>query len=480
MMSCKKELFASIVGDQNVVDRIADASEYTANNMFIEGETPELYVRINSGEELESVIQAAGRERVPVVLVSSDGPHNKGGVVPQAKGAAIVDMRSMNRILSINGQQRMAVIEAGVTYEQLQPELAKHGLQMPFMLAPKHGKSVLASLLDVEPRLNSMHQWNYMDPLRCIEVTWGDGYRMMTGAAAGGDGLEKQWEKQNWQIDGGGPMMIDYYRLVTGAQGSMGAVSWASVRCERLPNLHKMYMAASNDMNALIGFVYKVLHLRYSDELFLLNRDSFFSIMGGSDHEIPEWIALVGIAGREICGEERVSAQTLDLLDIAKADGLELSAQIGTYSGEEVLAKVTAPCEEGRYWKNNGRESFADLFFMTTLNQAPEFVACMKAMTRKYGFGEDALMAYVQPVHQGVSCMCEFVVPYERDKRDNAAALFTEASAAFAKTGAYYSRPYGQLAEIQIGGDEMTSRTIWNLKGIFDPYGIMNPGKLVK
>jgi hypothetical protein len=130
-------------------------------------------------------------------------------------------------------------------------------------LAPKSGKSVLTSVLDMEPRLNALHQWNFIDPLRCTEVVWGDGNRMFTGEAGGGPlDIEKQQESQRWQVSGTGPMMLDFYRLLTGSQGSMGIVTWASLKCEAASPLHAMHLAPAAKLEDLIDFVYRVIKLR--------------------------------------------------------------------------------------------------------------------------------------------------------------------------------------------------------------------------
>jgi FAD/FMN-containing dehydrogenase len=44
--------------------------------------------------------------------------------------------------------------------------------------------------------------------------------------------------------------------------------------------------------------------------------------------------------------------------------------------------------------------------------------------------------------------------------------------------GAYYSRPYGDWARLQINKDAVSADTLKKLKGIFDPNNILNPGKL--
>jgi hypothetical protein len=77
-------------------------------------------------------------------------------------------------------------------------------------------------------------------------------------------------------------MMLDFYRLLTAAQGSMGIASWASLKCELLPRIHRMYFAVANKLESLIDFVYRVIRLRFSDELLIVNSSYLASLIGES------------------------------------------------------------------------------------------------------------------------------------------------------------------------------------------------------
>ena len=140
-------------------------------------------------------------------------------------------------------------------------------MELSSPLAPRAGKSVLASVLDMEPRLNSLHQFNFVDPLRCTEVVWGDGNRMFTGDAGMSPmDLARQWKAERWQVSGTGPMMLDFYRLLTGSQGTMGIVTWASLKCEVKASIRKLYIVPANAIEDLVDFVYRVIRMRFSDE----------------------------------------------------------------------------------------------------------------------------------------------------------------------------------------------------------------------
>lgn len=318
--------------------------------------------------------------------------------------------------------------------------------------------------------------------MRCLEIIWGDGHRMFTGDAAGGPmDLEKQWEKQNWQTNGPGPMMVDYYRLLTGSQGTMGIAGWASIKCDVRAKVHYLDFVASDDIDKLIEFMYDIIHIRFSDELLLVNRRCLESVVGKTG-DIPNWIVLVGTAGRDVCAAEHADGQRQDIRELAAARGLEMQPQLGKLDGTQVLKQISSPCKKHSYWKTAGKGASADIVFETTLDKTYELIEHALLSIQQARESVDDVMVYIQPRHQGASCACEILIPYnpedEHEKSLAALAYAGAINAVFVK-GAYFMRPYGTLmTALQLGADDVVTETTTELKKIFDPAGIMNPGKL--
>jgi len=319
----KSEL-AKIIGAEKVFDDAKTLALYAKDRSFAKSITPECVVKVSSGEEVEKLVKWANETKTPLIPVSSGAPHFRGDTVPSVPQAVIVDLSGMKKVLNINKQHRMAVIEPGVTYGELNKALAKQGMMMSTCLAPRATKSVVGSLLEVEPRLNSNHQWAFTEPLRCTEVTWGDGNRMYTGEAGGAPmNLEEQWKAEKWQVEPVGPMMLDYYRLLTMAEGTMGIVTWASVRCELAYQIHKMFLVPAAKEEALLDFVNRVNHFRFGEEFFILNNAQLASLVAESAEEIaslrqmlPQWVACVGIGGRDLLPADRAAQQEADIAEM--------------------------------------------------------------------------------------------------------------------------------------------------------------------
>jgi FAD/FMN-containing dehydrogenase len=483
-----QDLLVRIVGAKNVYEGPSVLAQFSQDKSFEKPIMPQSIVKPHSVEEVVSVVQWANRTKTPLIPISSKAPHYKGDTVPGVPNAVIVDLSEMKRILSINRTHRIAIVEPGVTYAELIEALKKENLSISMPLAPRSGKSVMGSILETEPRLNALHQWCNLDPLRCAEVTWGDGNRMFTGeAGASALNLEGQWKENKWQWEPAGPMMLDFYRLLTGAQGTMGIVTWASVRCENMPQAHKGYLVPANKLEDLIDFSYRVLRLRFSDEFFIMNNTQLAYLMSENQRDVallksklPPWSAFVSIAGREFLPEEKVAYQEEDIQDIAGQYSLQMLPSVGGVSGEAVLDKATKPCGE-KYWKETYKGAFTDLFFSTTLDQTPGFMQKMNELASAEGYSVSDIGLYLQPENMGTSYHCSFTLPYCADRPDSAAQakrLFEKASGEFAKMGAYYFRPYGIWSKLQLSKDPQSYKVQQRLKEIFDPNGILNPGKL--
>jgi FAD/FMN-containing dehydrogenase len=57
-------------------------------------------------------------------------------------------------------------------------------------------------------------------------------------------------------------------------------------------------------------------------------------------------------------------------------------------------------------------------------------------------------------------------------------AFLREAAWQLARAGAFFSRPYGEWARIAYDDYPGGVAALRRLKGIFDPHGVLNPGRL--
>jgi FAD/FMN-containing dehydrogenase len=319
-------------------------------------------------------------------------------------------------------------------------------------------------------------------------VVWGSGEIFWTGEAGGQvHSLEKQWASGLAQLDPKGPLETDWHRLISASQGTLGIVTWATMRCQLLPKVHKLFFVPADALNDLVDCAYRLLRLRLGDELLLVNNTTLASLLGQTSDDIkalkeklPPWVMVIGIAGRAILPEEKVEVQEKDIIEIAQQFGRKLVPTIPGATGTQVLELLLRPSRTP-YWKLAYKGGCQDIFFLTLLEKAPGLVKTVYARAEALGYPRTDVGVYIQPQHQGVAHHCEFNLPFDpADARDVARVkdLYAGASEELMKQGAYFSRPYGMWAEMVYGRDVDTASLLKEVKGIFDPNHVLNPGKL--
>jgi hypothetical protein len=432
-------------------------------------------------------VKLASERRVPVIPVSSGPPRFQGDTVP-CQGGIIVDFSRMKRICKIDPINRYVMIEPGVTYSELLPEVEKQGLKLNIPLLPKPNKSVITSRLEREPVLIPKYHYDTTDPLLTLEVIYGTGEDFRTGSASGPGTLETlKADKVNpW-----GPGPVDYARFVSGAQGTLGLVTWAITKAEVLPSLQELYFIPGEEVDKLAMVMNLLLRKRVVDECLILNNVNLASILAEVwpedykelKNKLPAWTVITCIAGYRLRPEERVSIMTKYLNEICADSGLKPLKGLPGAGGKEVrlLKMLSSEWDKKPYWKIRGKGSCRDVFFLTTLSNVAKFVKLMNSIISGYRYPGEDIGCYIQPVTQGRGCHCEFNLPCDETNSEELAVvkqLFRNASETLMENGAFFSRPYGGWSEMVYRRYPEGAEATRKLKAIFDPNNILNPGKL--
>ena len=124
------EKLRKAVGESHVIPASAVHADYTHDEaLTTDPVTPLAVVLPGSTDEVSEVLRLASEHRVPVIARGS-GTGLSGAAVPVADGILVAFDR-MQRIREIDTENQVAVVEPGVTLEQLNAELAPLGLIYP-------------------------------------------------------------------------------------------------------------------------------------------------------------------------------------------------------------------------------------------------------------------------------------------------------------------------------------------------------------
>jgi hypothetical protein len=478
---------AKIVGSSNVLDSPMVLEEYSKDSSFVPKISPRCVVKPGNVEEVQGIVKWANETLTPLVPVSSGSPHFRGDTVPSVGGAVVVDLSRMKRVVRVDSRNKIAMVEPGVTFGELQSELAKKGLCAYMPLAPRRSKSVIGSMLEREPIIRPSHHWDSTDPLLCTEIVFGTGDKFRTGEASGPDTVEEQWEMGRVQMNPFGHSHIDFQRLVGGAQGTIGIVTWATLKCSYLSRLNRALLVPSASIEPLIDLSYWFVRFRLGGSLFILNGLNLACLLGRNPQEIqdlrnilPPWILFTSFEGYGILPEDKVEYEEADLRARAQSCRLKPETIIPGASAEEVSRLLSLPSSEP-YWKMRFKGGFQDLFFLTTLDKTPEFIGAMPGLAQRHRYPVEDMGVYIQPIVQGTSCHCEFNLYYDPTMSPEVEAtrrMVSTGSEDVARMGGFFSRPYGPWKDTAYRRAAGTLVMQQKIKQIFDPKEILNPGKL--
>jgi hypothetical protein len=483
-----KEKLAAIVGASSVSNERSKLDEYSSDMSFVTKMRPSYVVKPANADQVQQIVKMANETLTPLVPVSSGPPHFRGDTVPGIGGAVIVDLSGMKKIIFVDRPRRVAMVEPGVTFGELIPAVEKEGLRLNMPLLPRESKSVVGSMLEREPVIMPKYQWDISDPLACTGLFFGAGDEFRTGQAAGPGTIEEQWAVGGVQKAPYGPGTASYHRLIQGAQGTMGIVTWASMRCEILPSLEEPFVVGASRLDTLMELASWLIRLRMVNECFILNSTNLAAIFAQkwpADYQnlknsMPAWILFFTVAGYEYLPEERVSSYIQDLTGLTQRLGVEAVKSASGISANEILKTVRKPSGEP-YWKLRYKGGSQDVFFLTISDKLESQTEAMADLAGQAGYPTSDMGVYIQPIVQGTCCHFEFTLFYDpgnSGELNRVKDLCVSATRNLIARGAFFSRPYGENAAMVLNRDAASIAILRKFKKIFDPNNIMNPGKV--
>lgn len=481
-----KQKLVEIVGEKNVLDAPDILESRSTDCSLLKGTAPDYVVRPGNATILSELVKLSNETGLPLIP-SSSSIHFYGSTLPKY-GGAIIDLSPMNKILELDERNRMVKLEPGVTWSQLSQELEKAGLFAVPPLLPHPDRSVLTTYLEREPFL--IHRYEFGDPLLGMEVVLPSGDIFRTGSASVPGFPQSFCQGANPQ----GPGCMDFYRLLQGAQGTFGVVTWANIKVEYLPTADKAFFIPFHNLNDVPVLLYKIGKLRIGYELFLLNSLNWAILFGeGKKAEdknlgssLPPYILTIIISGIRRHPEERVSYEE-KALDKIFAEDFKHLEKFSSAPGLPELGKklpqiLRRPSShEDIFWKFRHKGAVHELFFISTLERAPALINEGIYKAREMDFDLKDLGIYIQPVEYGSGCHCEFDFYYDpasSKAREQIQNVHDETAIHLLSLGAHFTRPYGSLARITYNKAADYALMLKKIKNIFDPNNILCPGNL--
>ncbi len=473
-------------GGKVIVEKAMLALAVRSSSVVQPGHSPSCIVQPANPDELQAVIGFANEAGINLTVTSSTGIHRNGGIANPGKNV-LIDLSTWQKIDLIDRRNRTCRIESGVTYGQLIAALTEHGMTLPIPLAPRCGKSVLAAVMDRTPTTWPNKQWDSSDPVGSTEFFFGNGERFRSGAGGGPGSIEQQRQSGGAQKFSSGPSQTDFHRVVQGAQGTMGILTWITLRTELMPRVQKSFFTSNERLEKLLPFVYAIQRGSLGEQTLILDRTATAMLLANGDmnafvtlrSEMPAYICLQNIAGFERLPQERLAYHLQDIARFAKKFDLPIEEQVGTCSAVDLYSRISQPCGEVD-WRDKLRGNSLSIFFLSTLDRMPAFYRIFVDTAQEFGIPEIEIGTYIQPIVQNHSCHIEFILPFDSSSEtemDRMKQIERQAVVRLMDAGAFFNRPYGSASELVWAQNPANFQLVKIIKGLFDPKRILQRGK---
>ena len=218
------------LGREHVVTEPEQLRVYECDGLTGHRAIPELVVLPHSTEEVQAVVRACQRERVPFVARGA-GTGLSGGATPMA-GGVVVSLARMNRILEIDLDSQRVVVEPGVANLDVTRAVAAEG----FFYAPDPSSQQVCTIGgNVAENAGGAHCLKHgftVHHVTGLTLVLPDGDVVELGGKA---------------LDPDGP---DLLGVIVGSEGTLGIVTGITLRVVRSPQAVRTLLAGFRSMDA--------------------------------------------------------------------------------------------------------------------------------------------------------------------------------------------------------------------------------------
>lgn len=442
----------NIVGTANLTASPEDLVAYSYDATRTES-LPWAVARPADAGEISAVMKLANRERFPVVPRGA-GSGMSGGSVP-SRGGLVLSLERMNRILEIDEQDLIAVVEPGVVTGDLQQAVEKRGLFYPPDPASSRFCTIGGNVAECAGGLRAVKYGVTRDYVLGLEAVLPTGEIVTTGA------------RTLKSVAG-----YDLTRLIIGSEGTLGIVTKVTLRLLPLPESVRTVLAFFPDLGSAAAAAARVPAARVTPRAL----------------EIVDHFALRAV---EAHLREDLSTGASALL-LAEVDGsapaaaaeAETIANVMRQAGAVRIETAELPEDRERLWKAR-RAISAALYSIKPKKVNEDIVVPRSKVTdilREIArIGERYGLLIVNFGHAGDGNIHTNIMIDDRDlpKAEKAVREIFDATL---RMGGSITGEHGigltkaNYLPLEVGKDAL--RVMKRIKDALDPNGVLNPGKI--
>ena len=233
------EALRTSLGDSLLTDP-ADCHTYGYDNSKLQGQ-PLAVALPTSHEQVVEVVRACYTHDTPL-LTRGQGTGTTGATVPLDKQSVVISMHRMNRLLELDRNNRLMVVEPGITNQQVQQAAAKQGFFWPPDPTSAAVCTVGGNLAYNSAGPRAVKYGTPRDNTLGLRVVTGDGRTLRTGVRTTK-----------------GVVGYDLTRLLIGSEGTLGIITEATLKLTPLQPAKRTLLAEYRDMHSAAEAVANIM-----------------------------------------------------------------------------------------------------------------------------------------------------------------------------------------------------------------------------
>ena len=427
-----------------------------------EGVLPMAVVQPTSVGEMVELVKVAVRHGLKLVPVGSSTSLS-GNAVVKWERAVVVSMEKMNKVVEVSEVDWYARAQPGVRVEELNLELARYGLQWPVDPASARVATVGGVLANGGSGLRGARYGPASHWVLALEAVIGTGEVVRLGCLT-----VKCREGYN------------LLQLFVGSEGTLGIITEAVLRLAPLPRHFVGIVARFNSPEPLVATVVEARRAGlWPIVAEFVDREVARLIGLGDGYYL--WLGVDTSPG----GEKTVLAK---LVEVASAGGIvEATAEsLGEFNKLLEPRRRLYSAQLKAAFNDYGDEAF--LYFedvAVPLSRVPEAIRAVEEAARRRG------LRYNMGGHIGDGNLhpAAWARRSDPEEMERLMEFFLEVARLAVKLGGTVSAEHGigihkkpllrEAALAKNGGSDVVLKLMKELKRVFDPYGVFNPGKIV-